>query len=533
MFSTLPGAPRRLAATALCAAGLVLSAGCGSDDDPSPSSSSGASAASLVPAAAPFYGEVAVRPDGDQAEAIKALTQKIAPGEDLGKRITTLLEKGGSKRSYARDIEPWLGEKAGGVVTALPQGGSEAPDYALLIDTTDVEKAKAALRGFSDGKSQEKSHAGTSYLFDAEEKTAGAVIGKQLVVGSEAGLKAIVDAAKGPKLADVEEFKTMREQVEPGVAFFYGDFRRLLDLAKGADLSRAGVTQAQLDGYRELLEKQGIRQVALSLVAKADSIRLDSAYTSRAKDGEDDGAEVVAGLPAGAWLAFGFGDLGKGVMDAFGQLKAFGSGGSASGAGPLPDFDAAIKSFEQQIGLDLEDDLLSWMGRGGLFVRGASITEIGGALVVESKDEARTRATLTKLRELATKSGFMASDIRTEGIDAGFQLQIPGAPIAVFVALGKGKFVLAANESSLKEALDPAETLSDDAAFKASADQLGGAKPTFFLDFRTVVQFLDLTVGSDPGYAKAKKYLDAFTTITAGSKRDGPIRKSTLAIGVR
>ncbi len=60
-----------------------------------------------------------------------------------------------------------------------------------------------------------------------------------------------------------------------------------------------------------------------------------------------------------------------------------------------------------------------------------------------------------------------------------------------------------------------------------------GIQPSFYLDFPTVVSFIGLAAGSDPSYAKAKPYLDAFSAIVAGGKRDGDINRGRFVLGLK
>ncbi|MGH2847484.1 MAG: hypothetical protein ACRDL0_15950, partial [Thermoleophilaceae bacterium] len=50
--------------------------------------------------------------------------------------------------------------------------------------------------------------------------------------------------------------------------------------------------------------------------------------------------------------------------------------------------DAIAEQLELSTRLDLECDVIAWMGDWSMFVRGASVAELGGALTIESDDEA-------------------------------------------------------------------------------------------------------------------------------------------------
>ena len=67
------------------------------------------------------------------------------------------------------------------------------------------------------------------------------------------------------------------------------------------------------------------------------------------------------------------------------------------GSGPI------LALVGAQSGLDIDKDLLAWMGEGAVFVTGDSPATIGGALVVQSKDPTATRAAIPKLASLITR----------------------------------------------------------------------------------------------------------------------------------
>ena len=119
-----------LTVTALLSA-IAVATGCGNG------SSSASGAASLAPAGAVVYGEATLDPSDDQQAAIDALIEKF-PGEgSAGERIRGLLEKAFSESdiglSYAKDIEPWLGDQAGFFVSSLEPGADSSA--ALLVAT--------------------------------------------------------------------------------------------------------------------------------------------------------------------------------------------------------------------------------------------------------------------------------------------------------------------------------------------------------------------------------------------------------------
>jgi len=519
----LPSAPRRAATAALAGLALVPLSGCGGDDGAS--LASGESLARMAPASSPFYIEAAIRPEGDLKANLDALVKKFAPGQDLGKRIDEALQgSSDGKVDYKRDIKPLLGERAGFVVTGLPAGEGDDLDAAGIIETTDADKALATLRKDADGKIEDRSHGGVDYLFDAADTLAAGIVDETLIVGTDPAFKAIVDASKGDGLDTNAEYTKVVDAVDDdALGFVYGDVRRALELVQRA---QGSADAQQFEGAREFLDRRGLKTFAAGLAITDTSVKIRAAGGMKDDGQGDAAAETLAALPSGSWAGLGLGDLGKSLSDGLDSLKAL--------SGPGLDLQSGLDQLEQQSGVDVQKDLISWMGQSGLFVRGTSLTDIGGALVVQSKDAAATKAALAKARTIVAGADLPARDLTGKGIDDGFSIRFGNLPVELFAALAGERFVLAVNREALDEAINPAKKLEDDDAFKSAADLLGdGLKPTFFLDFPKVSGLIAAAAGNDPDYATAKPYLDKLTTIVAGSKREGDLEVQTLAVGVR
>ncbi len=519
MILALPRTSRRAAAA--LALVLIPLAGCGGDEGAG--AGSGASLARLAPASSPFYVEAAIRPEGDRKAELDGLIAKFTPGQDAEKLLARLFKSSSDKVDYARDVKPWLGERAAIAVTGLPARGGSYPDVAAIVETKDADKALAAVRKGAKGKLEDRSYGGVKYSFDAADKSATAIIDGELVGATEPAFKAVVDTSKGDGLDKNAEYAKVVGAVDKdALGFAFGDVRRALELAKGSP----GVDAKQLEGARELLDRQGLKTFGAALTATDTSVKLRFASAIKDDGQGEAAAKTLAELPAGSWAALGLGDLGKSLSDALDSIS------SLSGAGF--DVQSGLDQLKAQAGIDVQKDLLSWMGQSGLFVRGSSLTDIGGALVVQSKDPAATKAALSKARTVLAGGGLQAQDLTGKGIDDGFSVRPANTPVELFAALAGDRFVLAVSRPALDEAIDPAKKLADDDGYKAAAGQLGdGLKPTFFLDFPKISGLIGLGAGAQPGYAKAKPYLDKIKTIVAGSKREGDLQLQTTAIGIR
>lgn len=524
MTLTLPRPPRRrLAATASALAFLPFAAaGCGSDDEGSSSASKGP--ASVAPAGALFYADITV-PQGQQRSDIDALIGKVAPGQSLDKLLS--MAKSGNT-SFDEDVKPWLGDKAGVAITGVT---GDEPEFVVALDSKDDKKAKAL---FVKGSKKLAAYKDVDLYQDADDPTAYAgFLPGEVLIGTQSAVKAGIDTAKGaPSITTAPNYGKLRAQAgDDGLAFFYGDIGKLLGVAQQSGLS--GDDQAGFDAIREFASKQGVSAFAADMSVAADKVAVSSLAVSKAQPGEGDAAPAVAALPAGALAAFGIGDLGAAftqVLDLTRSVTTTTAGAPSPGA----QLDEGLRQIKSATGLDVEQDLLSWMGSAGLFLRGTSITDAGGALVVKTKDPAKTKAALSKLTPLLRQAGLSPSPLSGSGIDDGFSVQPNGLPVQVLAALSGDKFVVAANQAALDAALQPSSTLGDDPAFKAAAAQLSdGVAPSFFLDFKSIAALAGLAAGNVPQFQLVKPYLDSITTVVSGSKREGDVLRQDVAIGVR
>ena len=513
---------RVLVITLLCALAAAFAAGCGSssggggNDDP----------AALVPAGAPLYAEATVRPQGKLRSDAEAALRKILRTNDPGAKITSALEdasKQGGDVSFKDDIEPWLGDRVGAAVTAF-HGGSDA-DYVLVIASKDDGKANDAL-----GKEKgtvKRSYKGVDYRYNAKDKTAAAVFDHRAVIGTESGLKSSIDASKGDSLAEASGLRAVRSKVAPDrLGLFYLDVQGLF-----RTISQSTSSDPQVGAVLQSLAGAAPKTIGAALQAQADQLRVDavSIGTPKSSTTGASGADVLAGLPADSWVGLGVANLGQ-TLDRVVQTIA--SAGGLTGVGVK----AVLGQFQQQTGLDLRKDVLSWMGDAGIYVAGTTKSDLRGALVVKTSDPAKTQRALGVLERLARRGGdARIRSLRGAGIDDGFTIESSSGP-SVHVALAGDKLVVGVGRKSvIAEAAAPGQKLGSAPAFTDAAGKLGnGLRPSFFLDFQQVVKLLEGFVGTDADFQKAKPYLDTFGAIVAGGKDEGDgVTRSRFVVTLR
>ncbi|HWI71993.1 MAG TPA: DUF3352 domain-containing protein [Baekduia sp.] len=522
----------RLLLPAACAAVVALgAAGCGDSSSSSSGGSAGADPAALLPASAPVYVEAQVQPTGDLAVNAKAVAGKILRTSDPGGKIVGLIDKGlkDNGASYADDIQPWLGQRAGIAITSIGSGGDDV-DVVGAIASKDDDAAGKFLD--TQAKGATRTYRDVKYHYKASDDLAAAVVDHAVLIGTERGFKSAIDARAGSSLADAGAFKKARETVgTDGLGFVYADPGRFFDLVVGAASgTSAGKDAAQLKAFKGLLTGSGLQSLAASLDVASNALRVDAAaigLKSSAGTGAG-GPSAAAAVPAGSWLSIGVSDVGGAFKQA---LTSFGQAGAMGGLDPA----TLLQGLKTQLGVDVEKDLLSWMGDAAIFVRGTSMSDLGGAVVVKSKDPAASRAAIPKLQKLLKGLDVKTSALSgpgTSGAD-GFTVSVGGPlPGGIQVASKDDKFVVAYGTDALKDALSGGDTLGDSDPFKTAAGLLEGTKPALFLDTPQVVKLIGSFAGNDADFAKAKPTLDAFGPAAAGISRDGDVTRLKAAVAV-
>ncbi|HEX6652523.1 MAG TPA: DUF3352 domain-containing protein [Thermoleophilaceae bacterium] len=490
----------------------VVAAGCGNTDE----AASGAS--ELVPAGSVMYGEANLEPDGDQKQAIDSILSKFPGSGEPGDKLKDLIEKGlresDAPISFKKDIEPWLGDEAAFFIGGIGQSG-QAKASAALVATTDEDKARATLEKSAEGKITAHDYKDVEYLTDSGSDDAAAVFDGFVVLGTEDGVKAAIDTSEGgKKLSDDDGFqKALDDAASDRLGFFYVNSPALMDAA-----AEAG-TQFP-ESFRKLFKEP----VAATIDADDDGVTAEANVPSELAHtlgflGES--SDLIAGLPADSWLAVGQKNFGKVIgyyEDAFASL----AGGR----------DQIEGQFKAATGLDLQQDVLSWMGDFGIFVRGTSVAKLDGALVVETSDEAKSARFLSTLERLARTQSDSDTEIRPRG--GGFTVRIANVPEEIHVFQADGRVVVAYGDAAAREAVKPAQKLADSPDFSSVKDSLGDYDVSFYVLVKPILDLVDSTsAGDDADWQDAKPYLEPLNALVAGTSGSGDDLKSAFKLVVK
>ena len=504
----------------------VAVAGCGGG-----SASGGEEPASAVPANAVAYIEATVRPEGDQREDALAAAAKLLDTEKPQWKIDGFVAKAFAKASedgvtydYDKDVKPWLGQKVG--LWISPASGGEEDDFrgAVIMATTDADAAKESVE---ETKGNDKSYEGVDYVVDGEGFASG-IVDDFAVFGSEAEFKRTVEAAKGDGLdADAKYRKATSVLDDERLGTFYVDMKAILDEA----VRRDPEVGQQLEQARQLFPLDQVGPITGQFLADGERLAVDvSAQVP--EDTLPGGLGALTGggstpllgeLPGDSWLALGSPEFGASMKTIYGQAA-----GALGGA-------ALRQQLRSELGIDLDEDVFSWIGDVAFFVRGTTKRSADGGVVIEVTDSDKAKAAFGKLVGLAqSRANVPAKPTRIEGADTAFEASMPGSPRPIVAARSDDRVVIAFGREAAAAAFGSGDRLSDSELYGEAKSVLGDeVEPGLLLSMPAVLELARSSGETDEDFKEAEPYLDAFSVIAGGSGREGDRAHSRFAGGLK
>jgi hypothetical protein len=515
---------RALVLALVAALALTLSA-CGgggggtklADDDP----------ATLAPADSAFYLGATLRPSGSQKTSVEGLAKTISGYPDPFGKLATYFDDNVNKGknyvngpvSFEKDVDPWLGEKAG---LFVPKFGTDAP-AAGIIQTTDAKAAAKFVQDVKTPGDTSSTYKGVDYTVDHTDGTSAGVVGDFLVVGKPTAFKAAVDVSKGADaLSDDSQFTDELDKAPSGsIADGYLDVDQVV---KSIEANSPGSETSVKASLGDTTGKSAL----ISLVPNADSLELDATTDIDQNFTNADLSGLLDTFPSSSFAAVGIPDLGGQINRVIDQLEQSG----------LPGFSRArIDQQLSQTGLSL-DDLTGALGDVGLFVQGTNRGNLQGAAVIESKDQSLAQKliskvqTLTGLAQLSGDAGIQPAPVGN-GISISDPQQIGPQPI-VFTTLGD-KIAIGYGNQATEQALKVGGSkLADDPTYKQGVDALGGNGVSGYISLPGVFKLADgLGSLSDSGYRQARPYLQHLSYLIFGSGDQGGSTSTKVVVGVQ
>jgi len=509
-----------LPAAALAA--LALLAGCGGED------SSSSDLAGLAPPKSVVYVEGTVRPSGELKSNVDAIAKQVAGVDNLGDFVVEELESSasddGEPVDYAKEIEPWLGERA--AVTFQRLEDDDLSDPIIAVQSTDTEATQSFIddqAADSDEPYEDASYEGVDYKFGGSDENAiGVVDDLLLFTKGEQDFKAAVDAADGESLADEAGFERAISAASKGsLADVYVDVGGLIDQSgDGID------PQA-----REALQNAGIDPSEATAVASilpgADQVEVELSSDLGGQEAPTGDASALLGsLPSTSFAAIAVSGFGEQLQEAVDTLDEEGIPGSVP-----PN---QLKKGLKQVGIDL-DALTGSLQDAGAFAVGNSESRVGGALVLTTEDSKATNS-ISKLGLLLRGAG-VPGITALKGKASGFSVrdeELGDKPLVVAaegkrIAIGYG---LPATLSGLSAA--SGKTLSDNPAYGDAVAALGETPISGFADGAAALRLADsLVPASEDGFEEAKRYLRNIAFLAFGSASEDELATARLIVGLK
>jgi hypothetical protein len=514
--------PRALFA-AIAVAALLAFAGCGGSE------SSGSKVAELAPPGAPIFVEGTLRPTGKLKSNTDAVAKQVGGIANLGEYVVEKLEESaqedGEPFDYAKEVEPWLGERAAVFFEKLDEN-DDPTGLGIVVESTDPEATQEFVDNQVEGSKdpyRSGSYEGVEYEVGGDEDNVTGVVGDFLAIGEdEKVFREIVDASSGESLAGEDTFAEAISAASDGsLADVYVDVGKLIDQSGG-----------QIDPQaRQILRNAGIdpseATAVASIVPGSDQVAIEFSSDLAGQEAPTgDASELLGSLPGDAFAGFAVSGFGKQVKEAIDKLDEEG----------IPDTipPNQLKKGLKQIGIDLEG-LADSFEDAGAFALGNTESSLGGALVLTTTGSQAT--------ETVANIGKLLRSVQVEGVTAlsgkysGFSVrsdELGDKPLVV--AAKEGRLAIGYGLPATVAGLTAGsgKTLSDDPAYGDAVASLGDTPISGVASGPGALKLADsLIPASDDGFEEAKKYLKSIEFLALGSVSQDDLATAKLIVGLK
>ncbi len=453
-------------------------------------------------------------PNLQQADNFDLLKRAWGDLPDVGGKLenwpAALFED--SDFDYEADIKPWLGPEAAIAVTGVNLVSGGEPSFLVAIATYDTEASGRFLdkaREQEGGVFQEETYQGvTLYVKQVEDEMEQpltyATFNNFVVAASDdETMKDAIDAWKGKRsLAQDETFIKVQGSLPiERVGFAYVDYAQILGLAKMAITSgMAGPTTPGVD--QMMAQAEALQAMAFSLGFTPNGVRMDTVIVydpaklpEEAFQAGPSSNKIPDRVPANTILYIPGMNLGTSMQTGLDLLRQ-------SDPSTAEELDSALQMLREQLGLDLEEELLPLLdGEFALILfpdpqglMGMPDVPLGVMLITEVSDEGKMTNVLGKLETIFAASGEV--EIRQEqvgGREVTFLSEPMGSPVLGYV-VADGFLILSTSADGMKTALEGGEVLGQAALFKAATAPL--PKPNGGYFFFNIQETMDLVEGA-------------------------------------
>jgi hypothetical protein len=445
----------QLAAVLLVVAGLVSACGGSTRNGPGGIGDSGAA---LVSSDAVVYAAV----DGDLSSNRWQDVEKLLQKFPIRDKLLAELKQGLAEHQldYESDIKPALGPELD--VAAVPGTSVQDTAYAVFTKPESIEKAKALVSKLDEGSNPSATRVVDGWLF---------------VSDTEAGIDRVLKGS-GAALADNSRFKEAFGQLpEDSLAKLYANgpaLSKLLgSLSSVAQMAAAGGT-----------DSNNLDWVAVAAFAEDDGLKIEGDAKS-ANGGSLVGpayaSKLISGVPA----------------DAFAFLTYHGR----SGSDPLsrlrqnPSFNEALREFERELGIPLDEVLALFQHETAFYVRrGPGLPEF--SLVLEAPD---TSQALTTIDRLAARVARLAHARLGSEQEGGLDVKtLDFGPVTIRWAGFEGRILLTTSPTGIIDYRSSGDKLGNSAAYRDALDGAGAPDETnglLYLNVADVARLIENYAG--------------------------------------
>ncbi|HEY2055239.1 MAG TPA: DUF3352 domain-containing protein [Solirubrobacterales bacterium] len=507
---------------AMLAAALLV-AGCGGG-----SGGGGGEPAGVMPKSAPVYVEADLKPDGKTSEALNEVAQTVMGIDNVGEFVAEELENAalgeGEKLNFEEEIEPWLGEKAGLYLAGYD--GNDFHGVGVAIETTDSGEAEEFLeeRVEKNGEAAEPGEfEGHKFYEDPDEESVIGMIGDYLAFGETKGdFEEMVEAFEGEGLNESPKFKEAMESAPGGgIGSVYVDIGGLIEEAKGA-------VPAEAEAFFDLIQIEPQKATAVAtVIPHSEQVEIDvSSNLGKSVTGTGDASAALEALPATADLGFASSEFGQSFSEG---LEAFSKKGVPGQLQP-----GELGAAFEAMGIDVKTLGQSFGDLAG-FVEGSSEADLGGAIVVETKnaDEARNMVANIGLLLRATKTPGVTA---INGSVTGFSVRVPDlGPKPLVVGAAGEKIVVAYGPQAAAQALrSQTKTLGTTPGFEAGKAALGSTPMSAFVEGGPTLRLVETLLSPEERakIAGAKPYLQKIDYLAIGSEAEGKKTTAKVIVGL-
>lgn len=502
---------RRWAAGVAAVALLVALPACGKKTDEA------ARAAGLTPADAIGFLTLSLDPSVDQKRNLFELARKFPDAEareDFDNTRNDLLQRllDDSGLDYKADVEPWLGSEV--AMAVLPRGEGEEPTIALFLEQDDEDAARAAL----DKANQRATAEGSTPVDYRMIEDFAVVAPDEDAARRTATLDAIqaqADAEDGD-LAGSDGFADVVDEL-------HGDRLLLgwINTEKALELIEDLMPPGEID-LRTLVKETDPTAFDFHTERSAVVFQGVARATQPAAGGEP---ALTEGMPADSFGALTLFDLRTAVRDSLEAMRKLG--------------DDPLADIEDETGVDIEADVLSWMGGEAVVV---SAPAPGGrevpdfALVVAPDNREAAEAGIGRV--VAALEEGLGGELHRRQVAGATAYVIPEEEdgLQPAMALFADRFVLATTPAYLERLATGANpALGESPAYRSVLGRSESSKTRFqfMVDIDAVREAFERVVPAedradyDRDVRKNLEPLDSFGLV---ARRDGDFERIELKV---